>query len=512
MRIAVYAISVVLALFPGAQVVHAQALFEVDKIAPISGPLIPDLDTSTRSCDILQCAGKGNGLWGYEPASIVVLNRSSSEWPEHFPYRDVGFGGVNNCVQCSHEGDAYFPGVLAKQWQCPAGYATSPTSKFKCVRQGLDPGKNNECDETTGCGKVGNPINFLTGVKTEVAIDYKAPVGHLEFIRYYSSIPWVQISTAPLGPEWKHNYLRTLKVNSLEVGATAFLTRPSGDGYFFTRNELGEWKAEPDVPYLMREVYDNGVIDGWFITGKDEVKEFFDKSGVLIRIEWPDGGFVRLVYELDVLTYVIDEKGRSLSFSYQDGNLSRVIFPDGSSISYLQASVYSWRDIRLVKVSFFASGESESGSTISYGYGIVNGSVRLLNETDEIGNLFSTWTYDGAGKGTGSVRGDPGGNISRVSIYYSGAAATVTNSLGASSMHQFGSAFGRAKLTSSQRICEGCGGDGFQSRTYDANGYPDVTVSHAGDISDADYDSRGLLSQKIDAKGTQLERTTGSVN
>lgn len=139
--------------------------FEVSKIPPLPGEFNPEIDNYGAGCRILQCGGQGNGLWNGQPASIVVISYTGPEGPELRPYTAAGFLAANNCTtdnsSCRPSSSGYFPTLLAKHWQCPAGFDPNPNNFMTCIRRPIDPGKNNECDaSTSGSCTAGNPVNF----------------------------------------------------------------------------------------------------------------------------------------------------------------------------------------------------------------------------------------------------------------------------------------------------------------------------------------------------------------
>ncbi|WP_425520852.1 DUF6531 domain-containing protein [Xanthomonas oryzae] len=150
----------------------------------------------------------------------------------------------------------------------------------------LDPGKNNGCcDGSTGPTTAGNPANVFTGTKLETAADYRAPAGHLEFIRYYSSAVGLQ-PTSVLGNTWRHSYVRTITVAD---ASTLILTRPNGNFYTFKKSANGTWTPDWDVRETLSEVQDNGTLTGWQVTAIDDSKEQFDLDGKLTGISYTDG-------------------------------------------------------------------------------------------------------------------------------------------------------------------------------------------------------------------------------
>lgn len=469
--------------------------FIVDKIVPIPGGYQADLNHA-NACDKLACATPANGVWD-SPASMVVLPIVAGEWPNWAaakPYLDAGFSIANYCVrtgQCpwTQQGDS--AGVVAKKWVCPPGF--NPKDAFRCSRVDIDPGKNNECGKTTGRCIVGNPINFLTGTKTETATDFVAGSGHLGLKRYYTSAPGYSDPVNRLGLNWRHSYSSFLKSNATTQGSTLVLSRPSGNSYFFTKGASG-WVPEADVNYQLTEMSAGGQLAGWKVGLPDGSFESYDATGHLTRIDYLDGDFISLTYEGEKLIRVADSQSRELLFEYTGKYLSAVFLPDGGEVKYTVNG-----DAQLEKVSCRVSATGPVlYSDVVYKYEVSGKKYLLTGVIDELGKRYASWGYDSAGRATSSAHGEPQSTINRYTITYATGASTVTNPLLEPIRHTYIKQFGRAKLASTPKLCVNCG-QSKKDQTYDANGYPDVATDFNGTKTDYDYNGRGLETQRIEA-------------
>ncbi|WP_425609459.1 RHS repeat-associated core domain-containing protein [Xanthomonas arboricola] len=355
----------------------------------------------------------------------------------------------------------------------------------------IDPGKNNGCcDATTGPTTAGNPANVFTGAKLETAVDYRAPVGHLEFVRYYSSAAGLQPVTT-LGSTWRHSYARALTVAD---AATVVLTRPSGNFYTFKKSANGTWTPDWDVREVLTELLDNGVRTGWQVTTADDTQETFGPDGKLTGMAYPDGERLTLTYAGTQLQSVRDLRGRQIVFAYQAGRVAQVTLPDGATLGY----GYDTQG-RLSSVALQAAGASASSTVASYGYADSRFPDALTTHRDAQGQVYASWSYDAQKRVTRSVHGNPAGAIDQFTIAYAGAASTVTTPSGNTITRTGLSKLGQAKVVAVQGLCPECTSASFQSRSYDGNGYPDLEVDFAGVSTDWTYNYRGLLTSKIDA-------------
>lgn len=396
-----------------------------------------------------------------------------------------------------------------RSWGCGYWTGAGGDDHFGWPIGAPGPGKNSECDETTGCSSVGDPINFLSGVVTERIVDFEAPGASLTFARHYNSASPYKAAKSPLGPDWSHTFVRAIRATSIAAGMKAYVIRPTGSAYVFTKLADGSWTPEPDVKLKLSEVHAAGGSHiGWTLQETDDSREHYSLSGELSSVEWPDGRSISLQYQAGKLVDVIDEHGRRLQFQYSGNALTTVVLPDGGQLEYGYAPVATGStDIRLAQVDFRPLGESAS-KVASYGYQAFSGRYYLAGVYDADDVQVSSWSYDSVGRGISVARGDASSLIDRVALTYGSTGVTVTDAHGQSVTHEFSQAHSRRKLAGTSGRCAGCGGNGFSVRSYDANGYPDSTIALDGTQSVTTYDTRGLLQERVEAVGTASQRKT----
>jgi RHS repeat-associated protein len=478
--------------------------FEVDKIPHLPGAYNPASSFYGTACDVLACGGIGNGQKDGQPISIVVTRWTYPDAPELKPYQNAGFNLGNNCTtnnsSCPHIG-GYFPTMLAKRWSCPVGYSPSPTNSLKCRRIDIDPGKNNECELTTGPCVAGNPINVFTGVKVQREVDFNGGATKLIFERSYTSAKTNVEAGSTLGLEWRHSYMRSVRANLANVGGTVALSRPSGNTYFFSRAANGEWAPEGDVRYRLEELRSADALAGWRVHTPEDLVEVFDANGLLARIEYTDGDLLTLSYVGGQLTRVSDASGRSLTFTYSMGSLKTVTLPDATVLSYDFDS--SGRLVRVVNAGH---------ESIAYHYENEKFASALTGISDETGARYATWEYDDAGRAVRSYHGPHLSPVEDTRVAFDSAGATVIGALGTTSSYGKTVYLGRAKLASVSVECQGCGAvSGIRSQTYDPSGFPDIRVGFDGATTDQGFNERGLLtSESVSASGLVLKGTRTS--
>ncbi|MCL1524742.1 DUF6531 domain-containing protein, partial [Xanthomonas nasturtii] len=187
----------------------------------------------------------------------------------------------------------------------------SPTGEVCSPPPPIDPAKNNCCN-AGGPVTAANPVNMFTGVKLESSVDYRSPLGGLEFTRYYNSAIGLR-PVADLGNGWRHSYSRS--IDTIDA-STVKVNRASGDSYIF-KKRTGTWLRDQDVPYQLTEVSDPGSTGArWVLNAPDRTVENFDIDGHLIQIIWPTGDSVSLSYSNGLLESATDKSGRRISFIF----------------------------------------------------------------------------------------------------------------------------------------------------------------------------------------------------
>jgi len=423
-------------------------------------------------------------LYSYPKYTSVYTNRPSANTCA-YSYSNATTGRY--IVAYEERWDYYSPGY----WSPESGghtYHSIPCTGSSCPAPRIDPAKNLECDT---CVAVGNPIHMLTGAKIEKAADFQASNSPLAWRRFYASVAVISDEKQVMGQNWRHGYAHRLLIADTSTTGTVVINRPSGNQYLFTRDGMGAWVTDADVQYKLSPVLESGVRVGWLVKAPDNSEERYNLSGQLVAITYPDASAVSLVYSGGRLSKVQDQQGRTLELTYVGDLLDSVRLPDGKQVKY----GYDAQQ-RLTSVGFQNNdGATPQYDSVTYQYDNASFPNALTGRADEAGGQFASWTYDTSGK---AIRSAHAGGVEEVLVSYSSSGATVTNSLGETATHTGQVQLGRAKLTGSGKACVGCGG-GFQSRTYDANGYPNQQVDFRNAVTDFDYNARGLVQQRIDA-------------
>jgi YD repeat-containing protein len=205
--------------------------------------------------------------------------------------------------------------------------------------------------------------------------------------------------------------------------------------------------------------------------------------------------------------------GNETSYACKANNLTKVIYPDGKSHTY----VYN----EASRINFGNScGTQAMYVPIGNGFGPYPN--HLTGLVDENGTRYISWSYNCSQRATFS---ELAGGVEKVGLTYSTVTngtvttrtSTVTHTVGTTETPQttvraFTSGFilGVGKNTAIDQPCVECGS--IKARTYDANGNLASTTDFNNSITKYFFDlSRNLETSRVEAFGTAIARTKTTV-
>jgi RHS repeat-associated protein len=343
----------------------------------------------------------------------------------------------------------------------------------------------------------GNPINTGNGNKFQTETDYSG-TRLLSFIRYYNSAP--EAPTDLLGIQWSNNYTRRVQYKAL-MPSVATVLRPDGRNFVYQLNS-GAWQADADVVGKLVQLTDqSGAFTGWQYQEQDgrEVEDY-DGLGRLIGITRSDGQSVVLVYNNGVIqnkqndylpSSITAQDGRHLTLSYDSsGRLAQLIDPAGGTYIYAYDALS-----RLTSVTY------PDGKSKNYKYGELQYTnqtdlpTALTSIVDEKGNTFAIFNYQADGR---AISTEHAGGVEKYAMVYNADGTTsMTTPTGALQLRAFVMPNGVQKISSISTTANGA--TKVSTYSYDAAGRADLVTDAAGVKTDYDYDSRGLLTQRVDS-------------
>ncbi len=250
-------------------------------------------------------------------------------------------------------------------------------------------------------GEAGEPISTATGeLYSHFAPDLDLGGGPLRvrFERYYASLLSLNGITSALGANWMHNY----DVHLYVLGTSANVVRFGGKVVRF-RQSGGTWQT------VGTERYGDQLVtgaDNRYYSPYDGLIYSFDSNGNLTRIQDRNGNAIAVTQGPDGPVQVSDGLGRTLTFAYTGGSLTKVTDQSGRSISFAQTKgdLTSFTDAAGKTTGYtyvsFATASLLQTTTLPAGNKGFSQAYdtfgRVTRQTDALNNIGAALTYDAA--------------------------------------------------------------------------------------------------------------------
>ena len=386
---------------------------------------------------------------------------------------------------------------------CPDGYNASLNGVYTCIKTDY---YTRQCDSSMSCcqSKQGNPIDIVTGNKSQTFVDYVGVSPYpLLFRRYYnSSYP----------KKWSYDFTQHIKVTKTNTGrntpyevsavrsngaAYGFRSYARPAAYGFTR----EWiptSTQQSKNMLLIPVYGEGSafigppLIGWELDFQGN-KEIYDVDGKLVEIQYENGNNVKLIYSGGVVI-VKNIYGDKITLITNISNeLESLITSNGTT-------QFNYIDDELTFVNY------SDGTQTKYHYVRWYGVPYLSGLTDRRGVLYSNWGYTSTGKAISSYHA---GDVDKVSIPHAfnsvPPSQVVTNSRDSKTTYNFDKVGGAARVTGITD-CRDCA---FKDASFDykLNGNLNFTIYDGIQNNYNNYDDSGNVLSVTEAVSTIEEKT-----
>lgn len=358
---------------------------------------------------------------------------------------------------------------------------------------GPKPEKGDGAERDQNCA--GEPINIATGNVYSVQRDFTTirpgihPSLQLRFERTYNSRSRY---SGPMGFGWTHNFNV-----SLIPGNPVALRREAGQTLLFEEKGDGTFRSPSGVFNTLSR---DG--DGYRYETVEHITYVFTSEGKLSKIRDIHGNKLVAQFEGENLVSISDDLGRSIRLEYADGvRISKVIDPGGREYRYSYDE-----SANLISVSY----PQDDGPAVKhYVYEDTKDPHNLTGVVDESGARWLTFSYDPKDR---AILSESAGGTARIEVDYSGGdRITVTNSLGKQSVYRRETIDGTAYITSITEAevdggrCSTCGPYGMY--LYGTGHTLDSFTDPMGNETSYTYDTRGNILTKIEARGSEVERT-----
>lgn len=347
----------------------------------------------------------------------------------------------------------------------------------------------------------GDPIDIGSGNLFEQVTDYETDgQNKLAFIRSYNALKNASTFAKTLGARWRSNYDRYLNIVS---SSAVIAERADGQQVNFTL--VGSiWTPDSDVSLMLTHT---GTT--WTLTDVNDTTETYAASGSqasLTAITLRNGYTQTLTYTSGLLTTVTDSYSRSLVLTYSSGLLATVTTPESLVLTYGYNSSGFTTGVndRLISVSYNTS----PATSQTYTYNVPELPFALTGITDENGNNFASWSYDGQSRALSSQHAG-GADLTQIAYDDATGNRTVTDPLGQTTTYIFTTDHGVPKVSQMSSVrATGSSTAATRNFTYDSNGFPATTTDWNGNSTHYTMNAQGQPTQIIEAYGSTVARTT----
>ncbi len=351
-----------------------------------------------------------------------------------------------------------------------------------------------------GCS-AGDPIAVGIGNVYEQVTDYKTSGQNtLGFTRYYNSMGKTQnpnTLATTLGTNWRSNFDRYLTIVSGISGTSVVAERPDGQAVTFTLSG-STWTTDSDVGIKLTQTKST-----WTLQDRNDTVETYTVSGskVLLKTITARDGYAQTLFHnaANQLTSVTDSNGRTLQFTYQNNLIATVTTPGGLVLTYGYDSSGTNGTVldRLATVAW----STTPPTSLTCVYENASFPFAMTGVIDELGNRYTTWTYDTQGRGTSSQHAS-GADLTQIAYNDTDGSRAVTGALGEQDTYEFTTLQSVPKETEIEQAADGTVQAATRQFTYDANGYPASTTDWNGNVTAFTNDARGDQISRTEAQGT----------
>lgn len=416
--------------------------------------------------------------------------------------------------------------------------------------------------EMGSCDKVGNPIFPGRSCKMQTEVDYQSGAGRgaLSFTRQYSS--W-HFKDRPnrLGTNWFMSvfgrYL-SFDANPTFIAVTRALADTRGWDL-----SGGVWVARTPTADRLENYSDGNGSAYRYYDVERHAYEFYDASGVLLRLQQLNGGDtftltystsstatsiapfpglligitastgaqLNLTYNSQgLLSTMQDPAGQTYAYAYGNGSadvplgyLKSVTYPDNTTRQYKYEAAngpLNYFNIPVPPAEPLNSAQLNVLGTVANATGIPSDATHveqyrpvpfenamnpLTGIVDESGNRYTTWQYDSKGRPTLSTHADGAESVSLT--YPTANSVQITSTLGNVNTYNYTiqSASQRVLSSISGSPCLDCGR--YKNYYYNSNGLVSQTTDWNNVTTKYQYDSLGQETSRTEGYASSTPRT-----
>ena len=370
--------------------------------------------------------------------------------------------------------------------------------------------------------KKANPVDIFTGNKLQKEQHITSNGSNGVPLNWYYNAQWKpvnaywgeSVTNQPLismeKPVWMHEYEKHLNFYHDGIRPVIERVKPADSQSLYLVN-MGQnnWVDALGVVFPKMEERNEEPVERWKYTSSDGSAEIYDPFGRLVKQLDGQGRATVLSYSDSKLVQVINWKGHTLEFSYDDDGVLESVTDSANHIYRYQFN----NDGMLTSVSFPDESPENDTDNPSRSYLYENTSIphALTGIIDENGQLTASWAYNGNGQAISSSHAGADTNT----FSYGTDSTTVTNPLGKETTYHYspvtniwGVVFKNVNLIDRveehpSTYCAAANTD-YQ---YDFDGYVKKKIDRNGNITTYSRDAKGRELSRTEARYKSESRT-----
>lgn len=419
-------------------------------------------------------------------------------WWVHIPNGASGGGG--------YPGGSYSGGGMN---------APAPTVNVAGRDPTTSPESEQNCNRGQAPQKVGNPVVLSSGNKVETEDDFTTSGELPLFLSRTYSHYWTGVGL--FGRNWLSNFDYKLTFGTTDVNAcfprpgggtcgigtntVIYAWRPDGSILKFTKNASdGIFYENRPTPVAKIVQQSNG---NFILYREDLTQETYSSAGYMGKLQ---SGPISWTFTYTNSTYlyrVTHSSSRYVEFTWTSGQLTTVRDPNGGLYNFTYNANIFGAGIHRLATSVKPGAPV---TTTTYHYEVTADASAFTGKSFN-GVRYSKITYDANGYAAST---EHNGFEKSLFTYTPGASGLLTvvhtNPLGKQTTYVYQDG---KHLTTTGHASTYCPGTMNASSEYDTvTGYLKKTTDFNGNQTSYTYNSRGQLTQKVEAFGTALARTT----
>lgn len=338
----------------------------------------------------------------------------------------------------------------------------------------------------------GNPILVSSGKKYQHTIDHQVSNKLLTLDRFYHQ---TNEHFGLLGNKWRFGFEHQLNVtlnDDNSYHSAAIISANSDTKTFYYSKQTNAWYLSNGKLANFGFSADN---KRWVYQSQANTSYNFNEDGQILSVLNKHKVGLFYTYSSDnTLTAINSSAGDALNLTYNNLGLIQSVNFNEKTFTYDYNDESLLQQVTLADGNFYNFEYSDKRH-----FGALT--AKLINNKP-----YATWAYNTDGK---AILSEHAHGAERTELtYHDNGATTVKNELGKETTYHFATINGKRLPTKIEGHEQGACYAANKSYTYDSNGYQDQVTDWQGNITDFDYNNRGLITKQTKAANSPQAQST----